>query len=272
MGLLGVCEIMTESQCSFHRGTFHSTNNACDEVDCLQDVCKLSEFVEHGKPDQGYRIILALFMDVGVIHLLLVQYAQLHLGWNIETVAGWWRTAIIYLSSGIFGNILSGVASPFCVATGPTGALFGFLGCIFVEVWETWEILKSPVQEMMRLLFITICCFVLGTLPFVPNWAHLGGLVMGLCCGVVLMPYVSFSKRDDFEKKVAHVVCFAVIIACYIFGLSMLLCNDCEGVWDSCSGCDNFNCQDYVAGSCKDMQQHEPDWAEETSRFAWKLT
>ncbi len=56
-----------------------------------------------------YRWIVALFVHVGVLHLLVMVVAQLAVGLDLERVIGWHRILPIYLISGIGGYVIRSV-------------------------------------------------------------------------------------------------------------------------------------------------------------------
>jgi membrane associated rhomboid family serine protease len=47
---------------------------------------------------------------------------------DLEKFAGWWRIGIVYILSGITGNIASALFLPYTVNVGPGGSCFGLVG------------------------------------------------------------------------------------------------------------------------------------------------
>jgi len=50
-----------------------------------------------------WRVISAMFLHAGIIHLLLNLLFQVLTGFQLERRYGWWRIAPVYLLSGAFG-------------------------------------------------------------------------------------------------------------------------------------------------------------------------
>ena len=78
-----------------------------------------------------YRIFTSMFMHFGISHLLNNIVLLGALGWNLELEAGKIRFVIIYLISGIGGNMLSlyhGLSTEtYAVSAGASGAVFGLM-------------------------------------------------------------------------------------------------------------------------------------------------
>ena len=50
---------------------------------------------------------MSIFIHLGIIHTLIVVVIQLYVGIKIERTIGWLRVGLIYLISGVGGNIVS---------------------------------------------------------------------------------------------------------------------------------------------------------------------
>jgi membrane associated rhomboid family serine protease len=57
---------------------------------------------------------------------------------------------------------------------GCSGALFGLIGYMFIDVLINWKFLPHPIRDLMSLLISTIISLVLGLLPGLDNFAHIG--------------------------------------------------------------------------------------------------
>lgn len=63
---------------------------------------------------------------------------------------------------GIFGNAASAIFVPHRAESGPSGAHFGLIGALFVEIIFAWPLLKNPWRACGKLLLITSALLVLG--------------------------------------------------------------------------------------------------------------
>jgi hypothetical protein len=74
--------------------------------------------------------------------------------------------------------------------------------------------------------------FAFGLLPFLDNFAHIGGFIAGILTGLVFMPVVYFSKRDKYIKLGLRVIALPLIVMLIVLGLT----NFYKGV-NNCSWC-----------------------------------
>ena len=129
---------------------------------------------------------------------------------DLEKLAGWWRIALIYILSGVIGNLASAIFVPYKPDVGPSGAQYGLIACLFVEFVQSWQLLDQPwvsffssSQEILKFFFqyavlklavIAVFLFLFGLLPWVDNYAHLFGFISGILLSFALLPYIVFGK------------------------------------------------------------------------------
>ena len=76
------------------------------------------------------------------IHLALTIVLQYWLMRDLEKMAGALRVGLIYLGSGMVGNLASAIFVPYRAEVGPAGSHFGLLAMCMVEVIHQWPTLK----------------------------------------------------------------------------------------------------------------------------------
>ena len=69
---------------------------------------------------------------------------------------------------------MSGIFVPYGVNAGASGAVFGLIGVLFVELFQFWQIVDRAPLELVKLLGFVVFLLALGTLPFIDNMAHIG--------------------------------------------------------------------------------------------------
>ncbi|XP_067315518.1 inactive rhomboid protein 2-like isoform X2 [Pseudorasbora parva] len=201
IGTKGRCEITTWEYCQFMRGYFHEEATLCSQVHCLDDVCGLLPFLNPSVPDQFYRLWLSLFLHAGLLHCLVSVIFQMTVLRDLEKLAGWLRISIIYILSGITGNLASALFLPYRAEVGPAGSQFGLLACLFVELFQAWQMLEKPWKAFLKLLGIVLVLFFCGLLPWIDNIAHIFGFLSGLLLSFTFLPYVSFGTLDKYRKR-----------------------------------------------------------------------
>jgi rhomboid protease GluP len=130
--------------------------------------------VTHG---QLWRLVSAMFLHAGIIHLLFNSYALIFIGPLLEELLGKEKFLVFYLSTGIAGFLLSNAYySPFQPTVGASGAIFGLIGAAIVlsRRWGSWG---SVLHQ--QLVHWAIYGFVYGLLVGANNVAHLGGALSG---------------------------------------------------------------------------------------------
>lgn len=132
--------------------------------------------------DQWWRVITSIFLHSGFSHLLSNSFGLIIFAPPLERLLGSWRYAVLYMASGIIGNIISlelyqqtpnGIA-----AVGASGAIYGIYGAfLYIALFQ-----RQIMDEASRKTIYTILGLGLILTFIVPEigiWAHLGGLIAG---------------------------------------------------------------------------------------------
>jgi len=94
----------------------------------------------------------------------------------------------VYFSAGIFGFVFGGNFSPVgLMSTGCSGALFGIMAIVLLDLLYTWKTRRNPVRELLYILLDVVISFVLGLLPALDNFSHIGGFLTGIVLGICLL-------------------------------------------------------------------------------------
>lgn len=173
--------------------TWHCPNSTSNDPSDSHNTCDLSALcgfggVDNQEPNQWFRFIVPMFLHAGIIHIAFNMLLQLTLGREIEKLIGSIRFAIVYFSSGIFGFVLgANFAGKAVASTGASGSLFGILALNLLDLIYHWRERSKPMRELMWLLVEIIFSFLLGLLPGLDNFSHIGGFCMGLALGVCIL-------------------------------------------------------------------------------------
>ncbi|KZT05852.1 rhomboid-domain-containing protein [Laetiporus sulphureus 93-53] len=201
--------ITTEFACL--NDTANPVTSACD----LETICNFGGF--HDKaPNQWFRFITPVFLHAGIIHYLLNMLAQMTVSAQVEREMGSVCFFILYIASGIFGNVLGGnfalVGVP---SVGASGAIFGTTAVAWVDLFAHWRYQYRPGRKLGWMFVELILGIALGYIPYVDNFAHLGGLLMGLLTAMALYPIISPSSRH--RAIVIGLRLSAVVLAIVLF-------------------------------------------------------
>jgi len=187
------------------------TDNLCS----LSDLCGMGGFEDH--PNQWVRFILPIFLHCGIIHILINLIFQVRTGIQMERDFGTWRMMIIYMASGIFGFAFGADISYAVPSVGCSGALYGLLACLLLDLIQNWKLIVNPMKELIKMLIIIVFSLGIGLLPFVDNFAHVGGFITGIFSGLIFMPTIIFGKWDLRRKRFLMVISIPILIGMFIW-------------------------------------------------------
>ncbi|MEH0928483.1 rhomboid family intramembrane serine protease [Micromonospora sp. CPCC 205558] len=165
---------------------------------------------------EWYRLVTAMFLHYGVIHLLLNMWALWVLGRSLEANLGPLRFAALYLIAGLGGNVAAYLFSAQNSATaGASTAVFGlFAALIIIE-----RKLGRDISQVIPILVINLV-FTL-TVPGISIPGHLGGLAVGALMALVLA-YAPRGRRTLVQVAGGAII-LAVLLALVLFRTAQLL-------------------------------------------------
>jgi membrane associated rhomboid family serine protease len=146
-----------------------------------------------------YRMLTAMFLHFGVIHLLFNMVVLWMLGRVLERDLGPARFLSAYLLSGLAGSVAVYLFSFGTATAGASGAVYGLFGLMIMVNRK----LRRDNQGIYVLLGINLVLTVVWNFSLA---GHVGGLIGGLVCGAIL----TFTPR---ERRQLHWVGFAVLLA-----------------------------------------------------------
>ncbi len=146
-----------------------------------------------------YRLFTSMFLHFGFEHLMNNMIMLGVIGWNLEREIGSIRFLIIYLGSGLCGNILSAVISiyqqDFAVSAGASGAIFGIMGAmLYVAIRNRGRVGDMSGVGLVIMVALSLYYGFIGA--GIDNMAHIGGLISGFLLGILL-----YWKRSGRRKR-----------------------------------------------------------------------
>ena len=135
------------------------------------------------KNHEYWRFFTPVFVHIGFFHFLFNTMGLNYVGFQIETVVGKYWFLLIYLISGVIGNVAS-VYSSVAISAGASGALFGLLGAGYILEKRIGQYLREVTGHKPKkgaysaMIFLNI---IFGFIfPGIDNAAHLGGMMGGI--------------------------------------------------------------------------------------------
>ncbi|MFI5684518.1 rhomboid family intramembrane serine protease [Streptomyces sp. NPDC051636] len=131
---------------------------------------------------QWYRLLTAMFLHGGYVHILFNMLSLWWIGGPLEAALGRARYLALYFASGLAGSALTYlIAAPNQPSLGASGAIFGLFGATAVLMRR----LNYDMRPIIALLVINLI-FTFGWSGIA--WqAHIGGLVAGVAVGYAMV-------------------------------------------------------------------------------------
>ncbi|RLK63247.1 rhomboid family intramembrane serine protease [Atopobacter sp. AH10] len=127
---------------------------------------------------QWWRLVSPIFLHIGLVHLLMNSLTLYYMGQLAESFFASFRFALLYLLSGIMGNVASYAFSQ-DLSAGASTSLFGLfaafvlLGYIFPRDYY----LKAVSRNFKMLVLMNVFYGLMSN--DVDNYGHLGGFIGG---------------------------------------------------------------------------------------------
>lgn len=137
---------------------------------------KANELIVKG---QWWRLVTPIFLHGSPFHIFLNMYALLILGPGLERYYGRLRFLTLYLLAGFAGNATSFFFSPHD-SLGSSTAIFGLIGAQAIFIYQNRQLFGGQaMRALFNVLFVALINFIIGLLPMIDNWGHLGGFLGG---------------------------------------------------------------------------------------------
>jgi len=204
----------------------------------LSDLCGMG-MKENDVPNQWYRFITPIFLHCGILHIIFNLVFQIRTGVDMEKDFGSWRIGIIYISTGVFGFVFGAYNSK-TPSVGCSGALYGLIGCLLLDLIQSWKIIVNPWKELGKMIIVIVSSFAVGLISFIDNSAHVGGFISGILTGLIFLPTISFSKTDLRIKRAAMIISIFVTTYAFYWVFRTFYSENHKCTW-----CKYINCIDY---------------------------
>src|SRR5947207_2271343 len=130
------------------------------------------------------------------------MWCLLYLGRLSERLFGRWQTFVIYLFTGVGGNLLSLAWEPTRLSVGASGAILGLAGALLsgLRLGDLSITAGEKRSIFSGVMFLVGFSFFTGLRGNTDNMCHLGGFVTGLIIGLPLaVPSSSKGKHTIIQ-------------------------------------------------------------------------
>jgi rhomboid protease GluP len=147
---------------------------------------------------QYWRLLSAVFVHVGIAHLMFNAYALFSFGIEVERRFGRARFLALYLLSGIASTTASFVGSP-ALSAGASGAVFGLAGASLAYYAAYRDQLGAAGRRSLTSILVVVGLnLAMGfAAPGIDNLGHIGGLIAGLGLGWAYCPRYALASNPS---------------------------------------------------------------------------
>ena len=138
---------------------------------------------EYFTPNEWWRLITPIFVHIGVDHLISNMILLISLGPIIESTIGRTKFLLLYLLSGVGGNLAVLYFNPDVLTAGASTALYGLFGFLLIQTFNRQNaVLRNISSTYITIIVINLIYTFTNT--HVSVVGHLGGLIAGAIFGL----------------------------------------------------------------------------------------
>ncbi|WEV70397.1 rhomboid family intramembrane serine protease [Lactobacillus sp. ESL0785] len=168
---------------------------------------------------QWWRLFTAQFLHMGIMHIVSNAVMIYYLGIYMEQILGHWRFLLVYLLSGIGGNLLSlALGSDQAISAGASTALFGLMGAMTAIGLHNRD---NPVIVYLGKQAFWLALINIGLDLFDTNidiQGHIGGFIAG-CLLAIILGDRSMQKYSAKSRFVAGGILLVYLVATVRMGM-----------------------------------------------------
>lgn len=162
------------------------------------------------KNGEFYRLFSAIFLHAGIVHIFFNMYSLYIVGARVEDFFGKWKYALIFLISGICGNMLSVGFHSDVISVGASGAIFGLFGALIYFGYTYRGYIGSIIRS--QIMPIVIYNLVIGLfIPGIDMAGHVGGLIGGVITSKML------GTIENKKYSITDILLFIVYIGFLVY-------------------------------------------------------
>lgn len=181
---------------------------------------RINDFIKAG---QVWRLLTPALLHGSIPHIFFNMYALFSLGTSLERYFGRRRFLVLYVLGAFAGNVTSFLFTT-GYSVGASTAIFGLIGAEGVFLYQNRKLFADRFRSAIgNVIFIAaINLFVIGSLPGIDNWGHIGGLIGGLMftwfAGPVWAVESNLFGYSLVDKRPARDVITGAAVVIFIFG------------------------------------------------------
>ncbi|MEI5993261.1 rhomboid family intramembrane serine protease [Candidatus Enterococcus mansonii] len=166
-----------------------------------------------------WRFFTPMFLHIGWLHFVVNMVTLYYVGTQVESIYGHWRYLVIYLLSGIAGNIVSFTfGSPLSISAGASTSLFGLFGAFVIlgRHFRNNPAISFMVQRYATFIGINLIFNLFSS--SVDIMGHIGGLIGGLLVASALAVPDRAEEFNIHERIISGIIFVFILAVCLALG------------------------------------------------------
>lgn len=151
--------------------------------------------------NEVFRLFWSMFMHGNWYHIAFNLFCQVQALWIIEPDWGFLRTLLLFLLSGLGGNLVSATLDPCGTTVGSSGAMYGLYGAMIPYCIEYWTSIPRPFFLLCYNVVTLAIGLLLGLTSHIDNYAHLGGCAVGMLWGFATIKSISSCDKCTLVER-----------------------------------------------------------------------
>lgn len=161
-----------------------------------------------------WRFITAIFLHLGLVQLVFSE-GLLFVTLPVEIDGGYWRCFFIFFIAGTYGWILSSLFSPNMIGAGTSGAVLGLMMVMMCDLITSWKTAEKKGFKLGKMIVCIAACIIFGLLPFMDNFSHIGGIIVGILCSIMILPNMTMSRASTICHGLTAFLAFPILTIIY---------------------------------------------------------
>ncbi|KAH9466419.1 hypothetical protein Pst134EB_001476 [Puccinia striiformis f. sp. tritici] len=124
-------------------------------------------------------------------------------------------------------------------SVGASGAIFSTYAAVMVDLISHWNIEYRPTRKLVFLVFEIVAGLLLGLIPGIDNFSHIGGFSMGILLAILLFPVLHQTSVHRFGFYTVRVISLIGVILMFILLYRNFFTEDPAA---SCNWCRYLSC------------------------------
>lgn len=166
---------------------------------------------------EWWRLFTAIFVHLGLVHLLLNMAALIQIGLVMERLLGNLGFTVVYLATGVAGALTSVASHPQVASAGASGAVFGLYGALLGYLMLQPRTIPSEILGPLAKGALGVIAYNVAY-GFAKQGtdvaAHFGGLAYGFFCGLIL----SIPLTPDAPSRRHRRAAILTVVSTLLFG------------------------------------------------------